>query len=184
MPPIRIFVATRDGHSERIAQRISHQISSRGIEVSLHLLPSHIPHDGALDSSLVLVVAPVRYGRHLPEAEAFLALFTKSRSPLPLALVSVNLTARKAGRQSARDNPYLRKVISRYKLNPVVAHAIACRLDYPKYKWFDRQVIRLIMAMTRGPADGASTIEYTNWALVDNVANEILTISRVPHFRQ
>lgn len=181
MRPIRIFVATRDGQSERIAQQISRQISSRGIEVLLDVLPLQAPHDRTLDSSLVVVVAAVRYGRHLPEAETFLALFNKNRSPPPLALVSVNLTARKEGRQSARDNPYLRKVIDRHKLAPVLAFAIAGRLDYPKYRWFDRQMIRLIMAMTGGPADGVSTIEYTNWAQVDNVASEIASVSGRKH---
>jgi menaquinone-dependent protoporphyrinogen IX oxidase len=37
-------------------------------------------------------------------------------------------------------------------------------------------MIRLIMAMTGGPADGVSTIEYTNWAQVDSVASEIATL--------
>jgi menaquinone-dependent protoporphyrinogen oxidase len=174
--PIRIFVATRDGQSERIAQQIVRQLSSRGHEALLYVLPLEAPHEHPLDSSLVVVVAAVRYGRHLPEAEALLALFKKTDSAPPLALVSVNLTARKEGRQSARDNPYLRKVITRYKLKPVVAHAIAGRLDYPKYGWLDRQMIRLIMAMTGGQTYGVSTIEYTDWDQVDRVASEIASV--------
>jgi menaquinone-dependent protoporphyrinogen oxidase len=172
-----MFVATRHGQSERIAQQISRQISSRGIDVLLQVLSLETPHDRSLDAFLVVVVATVRYGRHLPEAEAFLALLNKNRSPPPLVLVSVNLTARKEGRQSARDNPYLRKSIDRHELAPVAAFAIAGRLDYPKYGWFDRQMIRLIMAMTGGPADGVSTIEYTNWAQVNSVAGEIATLA-------
>ena len=177
MRPIHIFVATRDGQSERIAQQISRQISSRGIEVLLQVLSLQSPHDRTLDAFLVVVVAAVRYGRHLPEAETFLALFNKNRSPPPLVLLSVNLTARKEGRQSATGNPYLRKAIDRHELAPVAAFAIAGRLDYPKYRWFDRQMIRLIMAMTGGPADGISTIEFTNWAQVDSVAGEIATLA-------
>jgi menaquinone-dependent protoporphyrinogen oxidase len=182
MRPIRIFVATRDGQSERIAQQIFRQLSSRGIEVLLRVLTLETPEDRGSDASLVVVVAAVRYGRHLPEAETFLALFNKNRSPPPLVLVSVNLTARKEGRQSASDNPYLRKSIERHQLAPAAAFAVAGRLDYPKYGWFDRQMIRLIMAMTGGPTDGVSTIEYTNWAQVDSVANEIATIAGNQHF--
>jgi menaquinone-dependent protoporphyrinogen oxidase len=177
MRPIRIFVATRDGQSERIAQQISRQISSRGIEVLLQVLPLQTSHDHTLEALLVVLVAAVRYGHHLPEAENFLALFNKNRSPPPLVLISVNLTARKEGRQSATDNPYLRKTIKRHELAPVAAFAIAGRLDYPKYRWFDRQMIRLIMAMSGGPADGVSTIEYTNWAQVANVASEIAALA-------
>jgi menaquinone-dependent protoporphyrinogen oxidase len=177
MLPIRICVATRDGQSERIAQIIFRHLSTRGIKVSLQVLPLEKKHEIALGSWLIVVVVAVRYGRHLPESETLLALFNKTQSPPPLALVSVNLTARKEGRQSARDNPYLRKVIARYKLNPVVAHAVAGRLDYPKYRWFDRQMIRLIMAIAGGPTDGVSTIEYTNWAQVENIASEIASVS-------
>jgi menaquinone-dependent protoporphyrinogen oxidase len=177
MRPIRIFVATRDGQSERIAQQISRRISSRGIDVLLQVLSLETSQDRTLDAALVVVVAVVRYGRHLPEAESLLALFNKNRLPPPLVLISVNLTARKEGRQSARDNPYLRKCIDRHELAPATALAIAGRLDYPKYRWFDRQLIRLIMAMTGGPADGVSTIEYTNWAQVDSVASEIAALA-------
>jgi menaquinone-dependent protoporphyrinogen oxidase len=111
MRPIRIFVATRDGQSERIAQQISREISNRGIEVSLQVLSLQTPQERALDAFLIVVVAAVRYGRHLREAESFLALFNKKHLPPPLVLISVNLTARKKGRQSARNNPYLRKSI-------------------------------------------------------------------------
>jgi menaquinone-dependent protoporphyrinogen oxidase len=179
MRRIRIFVATRDGQSERIAQQIFRQISSRGIDVLLQVLPLATPHERNSDGSLVVVVAAVRYGHHLPEAETFLALFNKNRSPPPLVLISVNLTARKEGRQSASNNPYLRKSIDRHQLAPVAAFAIAGRLDYPRYRWFDRQMIRLIMVMTGGPADGVSTIEYTNWNQVDSVASEIAALPMV-----
>src|ERR1700722_16515195 len=116
MSPIRIFVSTRDGQSDRIAQNIVRQVSDQGLEVLLYTLAKETSqyHDHILDSSFVVGVAAVRYGRHLPEAETFLSLFKKSGSPPPLALISVNQTARKEGRQSARDNPYLHKVIDRH----------------------------------------------------------------------
>lgn len=38
-------------------------------------------------------------------------------------------------------------------------------------------MIRLIMAMIGGPADGVGTIEYPNWAQVESVASEIATLA-------
>ncbi len=177
MRTIQFFVATRDGQSERIAQQISRQLSKAGHETTLTILSLGTSQDRPPDSQFVVIVAAVRYGRHLPEAEAFLSQFNKNDSPPPLALISVNLTARKQGRLSASDNPYLRKVIVRHELAPVVAVAVAGRLDYKKYRWIDRQMLRLIMAMTGGPTDGVSTIEYTDWAQVDRVASEIASVS-------
>lgn len=173
MCPIHVFVATRDGQSERIAQRIARQLSRHGLDPALTILTVGASHERPSNSTFAVVVAAVRYGRHLPEAETFLSQFNKKRSPPPLALISVNLTARTPGRQSANDNPYLRKIIARYELEPIVAAAVAGRLDYQRYRWIDRQMIRLIMAMTGGPTDGVSTIEFTSWAQVDSVADEI-----------
>ncbi|MEX6631853.1 flavodoxin domain-containing protein, partial [Providencia rettgeri] len=45
-------------------------------------------------------------------------------------------------------------------------------LFYPRYKWFDRTMIRLIMKMTDGPTDPNTEIEYTNWENVTQFASE------------
>lgn len=39
----------------------------------------------------------------------------------------------------------------------------AGRIDYQKYRFRDRQMIRLIMWMTKGPTDPKTNIEFTNW---------------------
>ena len=37
------------------------------------------------------------------------------------------------------------------------------KLDYKKYPFFDRIMIRFIMWMTKGPTNTNTEIEYTNW---------------------
>jgi hypothetical protein len=39
--------------------------------------------------------------------------------------------------------------------------------------WLDRQVLRLIMEMTGGPADPQSRVEFTQWSAVDGIASHI-----------
>jgi len=95
-----------------------------------------------------VLVAAIRYGRHLPEAERFLAIYRSLSSPPPLALASVNLVARKTVKTTVAGNPYLRKFIARHRLAPAVAVAFAGRLDYRRYGWLDRQIIRFIMLLT------------------------------------
>ncbi len=63
--------------------------------------------------------------------------------------------------------------MTRHRLKPALAAAVAGRLDYPHYRWLDRQIIRLIMKMTGGPTDPQSCIEFTAWDAVDDIAVRI-----------
>lgn len=171
---MQLYYATRDGQSRRIAERIAGRLAEKGIAASPHGLAAALPVPQKLaQARLVTVVAAVRYGRHLPEAERFLAIYRTLRAPPPLVFLSVNLTARKPGKDTAEGNAYLRKSIARHRLAPALALAIAGRLDYARYSWADRQLIRFIMKLTGGPTDPRTSIEYTPWNVVDDVALRI-----------
>jgi menaquinone-dependent protoporphyrinogen oxidase len=173
---MQFFYASHDGHSRRIAQRIADRLAGEGIvAVPRDLAEGHVAVDG---EDLVVVVAAVRYGRHLPQAERFLAAFAALASPPSLVFLSVNLTARKSNKKTAADNPYLRKSLHRHGVTPVLARAIAGRLDYPRYTPFDRFMIRLIMTMTKGPTDPTATVEFTDWDEVDGLAAAIAKLVR------
>jgi len=169
-----LFYATRDGQARRIATRIASTLVEKGIDIAPRNLTESFPAPNELLSSpLVALIASVRYGRHLKEAEQLLTLYDGLTTRPALALASVNLTARKPGKDTADGNAYLRKWIARHHLNPALATAIAGRLDYPSYDWLDRQMIRLIMKMTGGPTDPQSRVEYTSWEAVDQFAKAI-----------
>lgn len=166
--------ATRDGQSRRIAAHIAARLGESGIHAVPHDLAGGFPAPAELAAAqLVAVVAAVRYGRHLPEADRFLAAYRELPAPAPLVFVSVNLTARKPGKDTAAGNRYLRKSMARHRLKPVLAAAVAGRLDYPHYGWLDRQVIRLIMKLTGGPTDPQTCVEFTAWQAVDGIASRI-----------
>jgi len=174
---MEVFYATRDGQSRRIAERIASGLAAYGITApprdlaGLSLTPSSLAA-----ARLVVVVAAVRYGRPLPEAEQFLANFRMLSEPPQLVLLSVNLTARKPGKDTVEGNAYLRKSIVRHRLAPVFALAIGGRLDYSRYRWMDRQLIRFIMKLTGGPTDPKTCVEYTPWDVVDDVASRIAAL--------
>jgi menaquinone-dependent protoporphyrinogen oxidase len=171
---MRLFYATRDGQAQRIAQRIAQRLNERGAVLTPQDLALAFPPETELSgASLVIVIAAVRYGRHLPEADRLLALLRRLPSAPPLVLVSVNLTARKPGKDSATGNAYLRKWIARHRLHPLLATAVAGRLDYPRYTWSDRLMIRFIMMLTGGPTDPRAVVEYTAWDAVDAFAERI-----------
>jgi len=174
---IALFYATRDGQSRRIAERIADRLAALDIPASPRDLTAVSFTPSCLAAArLVVVVAAVRYGRPLPEAEQFLAGYRTLRDPPQLVLLSVNLTARKPGKDTVEGNAYLRKSIARHQLAPAFALAIGGRLDYSRYRWLDRQLIRFIMKLTGGPTDPKTCIEYTSWEAVDDVALRIAAL--------
>jgi menaquinone-dependent protoporphyrinogen oxidase len=175
---ILLTYATRDGQARRIAERIRDRLSD-----SLRFAARDLKHQGPSaaelsSAKLLIVVAAVRYGKHLPEADQMLSAYAKLPNRPLLALASVNLTARKPGKTTVTGSPYLRKLIARHHLTPVVAAAFAGRLEYRRYRWFDRQLIRFIMLLTGGPIDLSTSIEYTDWAAVDVFADQINLIGQ------
>ena len=169
-----LYYATRDGQSRRIAERIFGRLAeNETLKPPQDLAVTQPAPQGLAGASVIVLVAAVRYGKHLPEADRFLAAYRSLASPPPLALASVNLTARKAEKTTAAGNAYLRKIIARHRLAPALAVAFAGRLDYRRYGWLDRQIIRFIMLLTRGPTDPQTSIEYTSWPAVDEFAARI-----------
>ena len=176
---IAIYYATRDGQARRIAEHVCGRLSEDA--------PLAPPQDLAVAEpkaedfaalSPVVLIAAVRYGRHLPEADRFLSVYRSLEKPPPLALASVNLTARKPEKTTATGNAYLRKTIARHQLKPALAVAFAGRLDYSRYSRRDRAIIRFIMLLTGGPTDPGTRVEYTSWDAVDDFAAAIAALRR------
>jgi menaquinone-dependent protoporphyrinogen oxidase len=179
-PPLMVLYATRDGQSRRIALRICERLAAHGIGVAPRDLADEWPAAEELaGAAVVVLVAAVRYGRHLPEAERLLARCRALAPPPALALASVNLTARKPAKSTADTNPYLRKLVARAGCRPAAAAAFAGRLDYPRYGWLDRQLIRAIMWLTGGSPDPGACVEYTAWDAVDAFAARVAELHAV-----
>ena len=52
----------------------------------------------------------------------------------------------------------------------------AGRIDYAKYRFIDRQVIRFIMWLTKGPTDPRACVEFTDWQRVDEFARRVAVL--------
>jgi len=199
MHQIHLLYATYDGHTRRIVERLAAKIKELGVEVHISDLGlsqhqrNHPPLAGGSKSSglnpedfgegsingdndTIAVIAPIRYGWHLPPATQFLKAYKKTEMKNPLAVISVNLTARKPGKDTAQGNPYLRRWLKRLRLKPDLALALAGNLDYPRYNWFDRIMIQLIMTITRGPTDPRVSVDFTPWHKVDALAEKIASL--------
>lgn len=172
-----IFYASHFGHTERIARTLEAYLRAAGEEVRTVNLARTPPAPSHLRSRAPCVlIAAVRYGVHLPAARRLLKQIAPLTPAKPLVLLSVNLTARKPGKRSATGNAYLRKWIRTSGAHPVLAEAIAGKLEYPRYNPFDRTMIRFIMAITGGPADGKCVVDYTPWSQLADLAGRIRAV--------
>jgi menaquinone-dependent protoporphyrinogen oxidase len=88
----------------------------------------------------------------------------------------VNAVARKPEKDSPETNPYIQKFLKLSNWNPALIGVFAGKIDYPKYNFVDKQMIRFIMWLTKGPTDTSQTYEFTNWGKVKEFANEIILL--------
>ena len=177
-PRISLCYASHDGQTRKIVDRLAGHLAEHGVDAPTADLSAN--PSPAIDTAadLVLLVAPIRYGFHLPAARRFLDRLRKVVPDSRIVVVSINLTARKPGRQTAEGNVYLRKWLKRTGLNPALAVAVAGKLDYPSYRWFDRTMIRAIMTISGGPTDPSTVIEYTDWAAVESLSAELAMLTK------
>jgi menaquinone-dependent protoporphyrinogen oxidase len=124
----------------------------------------------------VVVGASIRYGHHRPAVRAFAEQHGAVLAARPSAFFSVNIVARKPGKNRPETNPYLRKFLAQVSWRPQLTDVFAGKLDYPRYGFVDRQMIRLIMALTHGPTDPTAVVDFTDWARVEAFAQQVAAL--------
>jgi menaquinone-dependent protoporphyrinogen oxidase len=166
MTSLLIVYATTDGHTRRIGERLQQRLQSGGRPVVLKHLPDCTADDVAAAGAIV-IGASIRYGKHKPEVAAFIARHLVALQARPSAFFSVNVVARKPGKDVPEGNPYLQKFLRSIAWRPQHLAVFAGRLDYPSLGTLDRTMIRFIMWMTKGPTDPKGVYEFTDWVRVD-----------------
>ncbi len=156
-----ILYSTRDGQTKKIADFIAVRLNG---DVAVHSITDFHADLAPFDN--IIIGASIRYGhfdKHLYKTiEKSTALLNEKHT----AFFGVNLTARKAGKDTAETNVYVRKFLQRITWKPKLADVFAGALLYPRYSWFDQAMIQFIMKITGGETDTSKEIEYTDWKRV------------------
>jgi menaquinone-dependent protoporphyrinogen oxidase len=171
-----IVHATHDGQTGRIADRIAAALAGGGRSVRSHRLGGgEPPAPQAFDA--VIAGGCVRYGRHDRALVDFLRRHADTLARRTTGVFSVDLISLDPAKTQPAGNVYLRKLLGRIGFRPDAAEAFAGRLDYPRYRWFDRWMIRMIMRAMGGPTDPSAVVEYTDFDAVDRFAARMLKLS-------
>lgn len=166
MPRILIVYSTTDGHTLKICRRLRQVVEPSGATVDIVSVADADGVDlGAYDK--IVVGASIRYGRHSNAIHDFIDARAEQLAAKPNAFFSVNIVARKPDKNRPETNPYLRRFLARIRWRPRLLAVFAGKLDYPRYRFLDRLMIRFIMLITRGPTDPHAVIEFTDWNEVE-----------------
>jgi menaquinone-dependent protoporphyrinogen oxidase len=121
----------------------------------------------------VVIGARIRYGKHHPQVVDLIKTCAARWKKMPSAFFSVNLVARKPGKDAPQTNPYARKLLRITRWQPTLAAVFAGKLDYKLYSFVDRHIIRFIMWLTHGPVNLDACVDFTDWSAVDDFSKRI-----------
>ncbi|MGD8173520.1 menaquinone-dependent protoporphyrinogen IX dehydrogenase [Vibrio sp. TRT 21S02] len=116
----------------------------------------------------VMIGASIRYGKLNKKLYQFIHSNLAQLKRAKVAFFCVNLTARKEdqGKDTPEGSVYIKTFLKKSPWQPEMIGVFAGALYYPRYRWFDKMMIRLIMTMTGGETDTTKEVEYTNWKKV------------------
>jgi len=167
-----LLCSSTDGQTRRICERLRRTLEDAGATVTLTM----IEDAGGLAPAgfdLAVVGARIRYGRTDARVIDFARRHAATLEAMPNAYFSVNIVARKPGKDRPETNPYVAAFLRRARWRPRRVEVFAGRLDYPRYGVLDRLVIRIIMRMTGGPTRADTVVEYTDWSRVEAFAGAL-----------
>ncbi len=166
MTKILIIYSSTDGHTKKICLHLKQALETRNDQITL------VSINKASASELtsfdkIVIGASIRYGKHSKQTYEFIKNNQETLEGKPNAFFSVNVVARKPEKNTPETNPYLQKFLRQIAWQPKKLAVFAGKLEYQKYTFWDRLMIRLIMWITKGPTDPKTNIEFTDWKQVD-----------------
>ena len=168
-----IIYSTTDGQTLEICQKIFSSLNVSESSKIIHILEAEKLDLNQFDK--IIIGASIRYGKHKPELYEFIKTNVACLETKENAFFSVNVVARKPEKNTPETNPYMQKFLELSPWSPKKLAVFAGKIDYPKYKFIDKHMIRLIMWITKGPTNIKNTYEFTDWNTVDEFSKQLNT---------
>jgi menaquinone-dependent protoporphyrinogen oxidase len=175
MSKIIILYFSVDGQTKKISSYLQEKLIHSGNTVVLSSV-QEAEHLALASFDKIVLAASIRYGNYDKLVYQFVA---KNKSLLvtkPNAFITVNVTARKPGKDIPETNPYVKKFLKKTKWKPLKMAIFAGRIHYAKYSLFDRTMIKFIMKLTKGPTAPNTNVEFTDWDKVDSFCHTIASL--------
>ena len=165
-----IIYSTTDGQTVKICNKLAEDSFNNNVK----LCPlKDIKTEDLNIYNKIIIGASIRYGKHNPLVLEFVRNNLNILNNVKTAFFSVNVVARKNDKNNAETNPYVKKFLDNTNWSPKIIDVFAGKIDYPKYKFFDKYAIKFIMWITKGPTDTSKKYEFTDWNKVKNFSKKI-----------
>jgi menaquinone-dependent protoporphyrinogen oxidase len=159
------------GYTRKICETMQTELRGRGLQSDVIPLAGGGADPARYDA--IIIGASIRNGKHNPAVLDFIRANEVLLNSMPSGFFSVNLVARKPGKNTPETNPYVKKFLAAIPWKPRLVGVFAGNLDYQRYGAMDRNIIRLIMWITGGPTDPRARVEFTDWDEVGRYAGKI-----------
>ncbi|MDB9776481.1 menaquinone-dependent protoporphyrinogen IX dehydrogenase [Alphaproteobacteria bacterium] len=166
-----ILFSTTDGQTKIICEKIRKLLKNRDLIKLISI--DQYENINVQDFDTVVVGASIRYGKHSLQIQNFIKENKKILDKIKTAFFSVNVVARKPEKNSPLTNPYVIKFLRKLDWKPNITAVFAGKINYPSYKFVDKQMIRLIMYITKGPTDTSKSFEFTDWSKVESFSKDL-----------
>jgi len=171
MKKMLVLYSTVDGQTLKIIKAIEESIADK-----YHCEVMSLEECQHLDMAIfdkVVIGASVRYGHLNKKLYQFVAAHKAELEAKENSFFCVNLTARKAEKNTPETNAYMQAFLEKSNWVPKQQAVFAGALLYSKYNWWQTLIIQLIMKITGGSTDKTKDIEFTDWAKVTSFAKTL-----------
>ena len=166
-----ILYSTTDGQTKKICEYIKLNLKHRS-EIDVLRLDKNMELSNE-NYDEIIIGASIRYGKYQKDLFDFIKKNKSTLESKNNAFFSVNVVARKSEKSKPDTNPYMKKFLESVTWRPKLLAVFAGKIDYPKYRFFDKQMIRFIMYLTNGPTNIDETYEFTDWSEVKKFARSL-----------
>jgi len=172
---ILLLYSTNFGLSRQISERLQANLREQGQRAEVAPIADASVDPKAFDA--IVIGASVKHGKHNPAVLDFIRTHQPLLESKPSALFSVNLVARKPAKNTPQTNPYLKRLLAQSPWKPKLLGVFAGELDYSRYGPLDKQMMRFVMWINKGPTDPSTKVKFTNWSEVDRFAGQVAALA-------
>ncbi|WP_028771589.1 menaquinone-dependent protoporphyrinogen IX dehydrogenase [Shewanella waksmanii] len=157
--------------------KVTNYLAEKLIEQGHQVTTATLEQAPALDEfDKVVLGASIRHGKHTPGLYDFITEQQTVLEQKATSFFSVSLVARKPAKNTAETNPYMQAFLAKTPWRPNLLEVFGGNLNYQGYNAMDRNIIRFIMWITKGPIDANTNVEYTDWQKVDRYAQQLMAL--------
>jgi menaquinone-dependent protoporphyrinogen oxidase len=175
MAKILLLYSSVYGLSRRICERLQASLVARGEQADVAALVDKDLNPAAYDT--LVIGASIRQGKHNPTVADFVRTHLGVLQTKPSAFFSVNLVARKPGKNTAQTNPYVQRFLANCPWQPQLLGVFAGELDYQRYGPLERRMVQLVMWINKGPTAPKTRVTFTDWDEVDRFAGKVAALA-------